>query len=278
MNLSALGYALASSASWGCGDFLSGVKARSLGALQVLVPMQAAGLVLTAVLVAARGRGWPGAAVLWALPAAVAGTLGWLAFLRAMRAGSMSVVAPIAGTAAVVPVVFGIATGDQLGTLTAAGIACAISGVVLASRERSEAGGRVAAGAGWALVAALGWGLYFPPLHAAAQTDPYWAVFLFRCTSTAVALAALAASREALPPARQLPTLTLIGFLDVGGNLLYALAASANGLVSVVSVLASLYPIVTVALATIVLRERPSAWQWVGVALTFAGIGLIAAG
>lgn len=278
MNLSALGYSLASSASWGCGDFLSGVKARTLGPLAVLAPMQAAGLAATAVLVAARGRGWPGDGVLWAIPAALAGTFGWLAFLRGMTRGSMSVVAPIAGTAAVVPVAFGVATGDELGALTAAGVACAIAGVVLASREADGAGRGVAAGAGWALLAALGWGLYFPPLHAAAQTDAYWSVFLFRCTSTSLAAAALLARRTPLPAARQLPVLMLIGLLDVGGNLLYALASAEPGLVSVVSVLASLYPIVTVALAAAVLRERPAPVQWVGVGLTFAGIGLIAAG
>jgi drug/metabolite transporter (DMT)-like permease len=80
-----------------------------------------------------------------------------------------------------------------------------------------------------------------------------------------------------MPARAQLPVVALAGVLDVGGNLLYALAAAAHGLVSVVSVLSSLYPIVTVALATLVLRERPSRTQWLGVALTFAGIGLISA-
>jgi len=83
--------------------------------------------------------------------------------------------------------------------------------------------------------------------------------------------------RARLPGRSQWPIVALAGLLDVGGNLLYALAAAEEGLVSVISVLASLYPIVTVALATVLLRERPSPWQWVGVALTFAGIGLISA-
>ncbi|MGZ4352702.1 MAG: EamA family transporter [Gaiellaceae bacterium] len=278
MNLAALGYALCSSLSWGAADFIAGFKSRALGALAVLLPAQLAGLVLAAAIVAGRGRGWPGDGVLWAIPSAFAGTFGLVAFLRGMAVGSMSVVAPIAGTSAVIPVVFGVATGDRLGAVTATGIGAAIAGVVLASHEREEGRAVVAAGASWALLAALGWGLYFPPLHEAAQVDPYWAVLVFRCTSVALTACAVLAARTSLPHRRHLPALAAAGLLDVGGNLLFALASAEHGLVSVVSVLSSLYPIVTVALASLLLRERPAPWQWVGVGLTFAGIGLIAAG
>ncbi|HET8607992.1 MAG TPA: EamA family transporter [Gaiellaceae bacterium] len=277
MNEGALGLALAASLSWGVGDFVSGVKTRSLGVLGVLFPAQVAGLALMAVLVGARGAPWPGNGVLWAIPAACAGTLGLVAFFRGMATGAISVVAPVAGVSAVIPVGFGLAAGDALGGLTAAGIAAALAGVGLASRERGSGGG-LAGGVGWALLAALGFGFYYPPLHAAATVDPYWAVFLFRCTSATLTGGALLALRAPLPPRRELPVVALAGLLDTGGNLLYALAASERGLVSVVSVLSSLYPIVTVALASLLLHERPAPWQWLGVGLTFAGIGLIAAG
>ena len=102
-------------------------------------------------------------------------------------------------------------------------------------------------------------------------------MLVFRCTSVVIAIGALLLLRARLPGRSQWPIVALAGLLDVGGNLLYALAAAEEGLVSVISVLASLYPIVTVALATVLLRERPSPWQWVGVGLTFAGIGLISA-
>jgi drug/metabolite transporter (DMT)-like permease len=138
-------------------------------------------------------------------------------------------------------------------------------------------GAKVAAGAGWGLLAAVGWGLYFPPLHAASEVDPYWAVLVFRCTSVSLCVGALLAVRGSLPARRHVPLILLAGIGDVGGNLLYGLA-SQRGEVSTVSVLASLYPIVTVALAMVVLRERVSRLQLAGVALTFAGIGLISAG
>ena len=278
MSVLALGYALASSLSWGAGDFVSGVKSRALGVFAVLFPSQVAGLVLAGTVVGARGDGWPGTATLWAIPAAFAGTLGLVAFFRGMATGAISVVAPIAGVSAVVPVAFGLAAGDSLGALTGAGVAAALVGVGLAARERDAGGAGFAAGAGWALVAAVGFGFYYPPLHAAGEVDPFWAVFVFRCTSVPLTAAALLLSRSRLPPRSELPVLALAGALDLGGNLLYALAASERGLVSVVSVLSSLYPIVTVALASFFLRERPAPLQWGGVALVFAGVGLIAAG
>jgi drug/metabolite transporter (DMT)-like permease len=272
----AIAFALAASLSWGGGDFIGSVKSRTLGVLAFLVPAQLTGLALALVVLLATSPAWPGPAVLYAVPSAVAGTLGLAAFLRGMRVGAISIVAPLAGLAAVIPVVWGLLRGDRLSTLTAAGIAAAIAGVVLTSRESRANGAHLAAGAGWGLLAAVGWGLYFPPLHAASEADPYWAVFLFRCTSATLTVAALLAVRGALPGRRHLPLIALAGVLDLGGNLLYGLAAE-RGAVGVTSVLASLYPIVTVALATAVLRERPAPIQWLGIACTFGGIGLISA-
>ena len=230
-----------------------------------------------AVLVAGRFDAWPGPTVLLAIPAAFAGTLGLVAFFRGMAIGAISVVAPIAGALGGRPRRLRRRRRRRPRRATAAGIGAALVGVALASRERGATGVSVAAGAGFGLLAAVGFGFYYPPLHAAAQVDPYWAVLVFRITSVALATAALLLVRARLPPHGQLPIVALAGVLDVGGNLLYALAAAEHGLVSVISVLASLYPIVTVALATMLLRERPSRWQWVGVALTFAGIALISA-
>jgi drug/metabolite transporter (DMT)-like permease len=97
-------------------------------------------------------------------------------------------------------------------------------------------------------------------------------------TSTSVILAAVAVVRPSLAiPALQLPVLWLIGIGDMLGNLLFA-AASSSGLVSVTSVLASLFPIVTVILARIILKERVARSQEAGIGLTLAGVALISAG
>jgi drug/metabolite transporter (DMT)-like permease len=194
-----------------------------------------------------------------------------------MAVGAMSIVAPIAGISAVVPVAFGIATGDRPSTSQWFGMLAALGGVFLASREPGH-GGKVAAGVGLALLAALGFGGYFPPMHAAGEADFWWASLIFRMTSTAVIVAAVAIRRPSLAvQPLQVPILALIGIGDMLGNLLFA-AASTSGLVSITSVLASLYPIVTVILARVVLRERVARSQEAGIVLTLAGVALIAAG
>src|SRR6185437_15565843 len=114
-----------------------------------------AGVSALACAVAVRGDGPQGWGVLWAVPAALSGTLGLYAYYRGMVTGTMSVVAPIAGASAIVPVVFGIATGDRPRAVQLAGIASAIVGVALASREQQPSGTRIGAGVGLALLAAV---------------------------------------------------------------------------------------------------------------------------
>jgi drug/metabolite transporter (DMT)-like permease len=268
--------ALGASLTWGFADFFGPLKGRTLGALRVLVYVQLGGLVVIALIVAIRGKGPADLAALFAVPAAISGTLGLYAYYRGMAVGAMSIVAPIAGISAAVPVIFGIATGDRPSLWQWLGIAAALGGVFLASREPGP-GSRVAAGVGLALLAAIGFGGYFPPMHEAGNADFWWASLFFRMTSTSVILAAVAIRRPSLAVEPiQVPVLALIGIGDMLGNLLFA-AASTSGLVSITSVLASLYPIVTVVLARLVLKERVARSQEVGIALTLAGVALISA-
>src|SRR5205814_6162776 len=131
----------------------------------------------------------------------------------------------VAGISAAVRVFFGIATGDRPSLWQWFGIAAALGGVFLASREPGR-GGRVAAGAGLALLAALGFGGYFPPMHAAGNADFWWAALIFKATSVSVILTALAIRRPNLAVVeRQLPPLALIGIGDMLGNLLFAAAS-----------------------------------------------------
>ena len=269
--------ALSASLTWGFADFFGPLKGRTLGALRVLVHVQLGGLVGIAVVVAVRGKGPADVAALLAIPAAISGTLGLYAYYRGMAVGAMSIVAPIAGISAAVPVVFGIATGDRPSLWQWLGIAAALGGVFLASREPGRRG-KVAAGVGLALLAAIGFGGYFPPMHAAGNADFWWAALIFRMTSASVILAAVAIRRPSLAiEPIQVPLLVLIGIGDMLGNLLFA-AASTSGLVSITSVLASLYPIVTVVLARLVLKERVARSQEAGIVLTLAGVALISAG
>src|SRR3989442_13996517 len=111
--MTAIGLALGASLTWGFADFFGPLKSRTLGVLRTLFYVQLGGLGAITAIVAVRGRGPADAGALFAIPAAVSGTLGFYAYYRGMAVGAMSIVAPIAGISAVVPVVVGIATGDR---------------------------------------------------------------------------------------------------------------------------------------------------------------------
>jgi drug/metabolite transporter (DMT)-like permease len=228
--------------------------------------------------VAIRGAGPADARVLLAIPASLSGTLGLYAYYRGMAVGAMSVVAPIAGMSAAVPVAVGIATGDRPSSLQIAGIVLALLGVGLASREPNAGQRRVAAGVGLALLAAVGFGGYFVPMHAAGGADFWWASLIFRATSfSLIAVTALALRSSVRISRGDAAFVATVGLGDTLGNVFFA-AASGHGLVSVTSVLASLYPIVTVLLARIVLSERVARSQEAGVVATLAGVIMISAG
>ena len=221
------------------------------------------------------------AAVGWAALAGAAGIVALGAFYRGLAIGTMSVVAPISATAAAVPVLVGLAEGERPGALQVAGMAAALAGVILASREPIEEGGAPPnrAAVGLALVAAAGFGTFFVGIdRASATADVPWVILVQRCCSLALlALATLAVRPELPRDPGSIALLGLIGVLDLGANGLYALATT-EGLLSVVAVLGSLYPAVTVVLARLVLAERVSRPQEVGVALTLAGVVAISAG
>ena len=132
--------ALGASLSWGFADFFGPLKGRTLGALRVLLVSQVFGLAAIALAVVLHGTGPEGAAVLLAIPAGVSGTLGLYAYYRGMAVGAMSVVAPIAGVSAIVPVAVGFASGERPSPWQNLGIAFALGGVLLASREHQEGG------------------------------------------------------------------------------------------------------------------------------------------
>jgi drug/metabolite transporter (DMT)-like permease len=271
--------ALGASLSWGVGDFLGGVKARAMPALMVLAASQPFGLAALGIAVAVRGTGIPGDEVAWSALSAVVGTIGLVAFYRGMAAGAISIVAPIAALAAGIPVIWGVAvSGDHVDGLQAIGFAAAVGGSVAASLERRPERTQIAAGVGWALVAMLAFGAYYVPMHAASTQDWLWPAFLFRCTSVTLVWSVVLIRRLRPTGLRgHWPGLIAIGLLDTGGNALFA-AASRHGLLSVVSVLASLYPVVTVLLARRLLGERVQRTQDAGVVLVLAGVVLITAG
>jgi drug/metabolite transporter (DMT)-like permease len=276
--------ALASSLSWGLSDFLGGLQSRRNHVLAVMLLSQ--GLAL-AILVAAVLAGAPtqhdAASTAWAAAVGLLGLLGLLAFYRALAIGTMSIVAPISATGVAIPVLVGLASGERPGALQVAGIALACAGVVLAAREapaEDDAARRASrASIGLALLAAVGFGSFFAGIDRAEETaDVAWVLLAARTADVALLVAVAVVLRPPLPRAPvTLAAIAAVGVFDLLANLLFVLAAG-RGLLSVVGVLGSLYPAVTVILARIVLHERLSRTQNTGVLITLAGVVALAAG
>lgn len=275
-------FALLSSLLWGTSDFLGGTASRRLSPIGVVTVSEAVGLAAPLTWAIATGAfSSPTGYVGWALMAAVAGTTGIVAFYRALATGTMGVIAPIASLGVIVPVAVGIAQGDRPSALQGAGIVIAIVGVILAGGPELRVQGQSRAAAAQPLilagVAALGFGLVFVALDHGARTSTVMTLVVMRSTSVVLLLvvACLTGRQQLQVGVRNLPMLAVIGIFDVGANATFAFA-SRHGLLSLVAVLSSLYPAVTVILARSIHAERLRRIQIAGVLSALAGVCLIA--
>jgi drug/metabolite transporter (DMT)-like permease len=280
--VAAAALALLSSLVWGTADLGGGLLARRHALLAVLFVEQLPALLVALALLGLDPSGRPGAAgVAWGLLGGVVGAAALAAFYRGLSIGTMSIVAPVSAVGAVVPVAVGVAGGERPAVLQLVGIVVALAGITLAAREP---GGRAPAGAaraalGYAGVAALGFGLFFVAVDGASSRGGVpWVLVTVRISEIAVLGTAFLAVRPPVPRSpRALAPLAAVGLLDVAANATYALATT-RGLLSLVSVLGSLYPAVTVLLARLLLGERVSRTQEAGVAACLAGVLAITAG
>ena len=268
---------------WGLADFLGGIRTRRLTLALVLVVSQLFGLAAITVVVGVGALGVPsGSDLAAAVIAGVCQLAGIAALYRALAIGTMSVISPISASgAAVLPVVIGLAAGERPGALQVAGMVGVFAGVVLATRSSDGEARGSSSGEALALsaIAALGFGGFYVGMDAAVDSaDPLGALLVARIAAAATLAVVLAIARPRLGGSLpDLPALALIGLLDVAANACFALGTE-TGLLSVVAVLASLYPVGTVVLARAVLGERLAAVQAVGVGVALTGVALIAAG
>jgi drug/metabolite transporter (DMT)-like permease len=272
--------ALSGAVLWGVGDFLGGLASRRLAVLAVLAISQAVGLVGVACWVWIASDPFPGVVEL--LPAAAAGVAGLIglgALYRGLAIGAMGIVAPISAASPLVPLAVDAARGLTPAALQWLGIVLVLAGIVVLSREPSGEGTtRIAAGAGLALVAALGFGGFLVGLDAGSDESAPWAVVAARSAAVATVLAAAVVTSTSLrPPVRFLPILVAVGIFDTGANVCVAFATT-KGAAGIVAVLSALYPIVTVVLARLFLGERLSVPRRAGGVVALAGAALVAAG
>jgi drug/metabolite transporter (DMT)-like permease len=278
-----LGLGLLSGLTWGAADFAGGLMTRRFPVAKVMLVAQFAGLVFMTALVLVSGDPAPSGTALWAgVGAGLAGTVGLAALYQGLSIGPMGIVAPTASLSGVVPVLAGLVQGERPSALQFVGMALAGVGIILAARPVPDADSpgptRIGRGVVFGLVAAVFLGLLLVGLDRAGEESAVWAAFTLRAVSVPLFfIVFLVTTDRVIPRGRDAAALGGIGLADNGANVLFALA-SARGLLSLVTVLGSLYPVTTVLLARTVLHERMARHQVAGVALAFAGVAAIAAG
>lgn len=276
--------ALASALSYGLSDFVGGILSRSRPVWAVVVASQATAAAAT-VVVALLAPGDPQPADLaWGAAAGLGGALGIVFLYRGLSRGRMGVVAPISGTgAALVPVVVGIAGGEQPSALVWVGIALAFPAIYLIPQVEAPAadpggGPPPPSAAGDGVVAGLGFGVLFALIGQIGDGAGMMPIALMQgVVGGAVALAAIALRQPWLPRGPgQLPVYAF-GLLGMAASVLFLLATR-QGLLTVVSVIASLYPASTVAMAAVFLGERIGRLQVVGLCFAAVAVVLITVG
>ena len=269
--------ALFTSLCYGTSNFVGPAISRDLPVYPVLIAGQAVAFVVSAAVLAVMQPALPSGTVYLAAAAAGAGNaVGLICFYKAASLGPLSLVTPISSLGVIVPVAAGIASGESLGALKLLGLLLALGGVALASRRAGGGprSGHERAAALWALLSALGFGTFLACVAPASEDGVFWAVMLSRGALLALYVAvALAIAAPLRAPVARLPLLAVPGLLLFAGTLAYS-AATREGDLSVVSVLGSLFPIVTVGLA-FAAGERVSGVQATGIASALVGIVLV---
>lgn len=279
------GLALLSGLTWGSADFVGGIMSKRLPTATVMVVSQTAGLLVMTALVVGLGEPRPEQRFLvYGALGGLAGAIGLASLYKGLAVGRMSIVAPAAALSGAVPVIVGFAQGERPAALQLVGMAVAGAGVLLAVRSPEPPGAATdgvprGRGVGHALVAALFLGLFVTSLDAAGEASPLWASLMIRLVSVPLFLiaAVVTVRGSRRPTGAEAGVMAGVGVLDNGANVMFAFAAR-EGLLTLVSVLGSLYPVATVLLARWFLHERLARWQVVGVAAAFTGVALIAAG
>ena len=273
---------LLASLLWGGADYVGGISARRTPVAWVILVSQAAGLVgfaLAALVVECTvGLGVPTTSVAWGAAGGAAGVIALSAFYRALALGTMGVVAPVAAMGVAIPVIASVVSGERPSVAQGAGIVVGALGIVLASGPELSGGRAARKPVLLAAVAGVGFGLVILAVAKGSAAAILPTLLVQRMVSTSLAtVAVLWLSPRPRPSRREVPLLASIGAGDGGANAAFA-GASVAGLVSVASVLSSLYPVVTAVLAWRLLGERLARVQVVGVAAAMVGVVLLAAG
>jgi drug/metabolite transporter (DMT)-like permease len=294
--LIAIGSGLGAALCFGTGDFLAQRLAQRHGAMSAMFAVQVVGMLVLAA-VASVWHGAPAMSSEVALTVIGIGFVNTLAIVglyRAFETGKLSLVSPVAGSMGAFTVGFAWLAGQTPPASVIPGLLAVVFGIVVASMvdAPTPSGTRKlnpALGVGWALLSAVGfgWVLFVLGPHSAAL-GPAWTIAILRAIALALLLALArplgwrlmsALRSDPAEPASRGRTL-VVACLDSGGMVFVAWGSSRGALPgenAVVAVLASSFPLVTIALARVYLRERLRWWQWIGVVIVIAAVGWVSA-
>lgn len=274
-------FGLAASLSWGSGDFSGGLASRRATVASVIIAAYTVGLVFLVTLALIWREPFPSPTYLvWGALAGVAGVLGLLAFYSALATGKMGIAAPVSAIlTATLPVLFSAVTTGLPSLLQLGGFLLALLAIGLISRPERTAHqtGNSARARRLAVLAGCGFGCFFILISRVTPGATLWSLATARFASVAPLLLLTRLRRQPiLPPMAVAPLVLTTGILDATGNAFFVLAAH-SGRLDVAAILSSLYPAATVVLAALVLRERVTCIQSIGIALALLAIPLISA-
>jgi len=274
-----VGYGLVTAASWGSSDFLGGTVSRRTTPLATVVPSQAVGLgIIALVLIVVREPLPPLAALAFAAIAGTSGIVALTTLYMALTTGAMGLVASIAAlVGAGVPVIVGAIFGDQLTALDVAGIVLALVAIVLVTRP-AEASVLSRPGLLLAVASGIGASGFYLAMGASehAGGGTWWPLAMSHISGLAFAIPLLARNGGlAWIPRNLIPTMLALGVTDVGGAAFFLLAVN-QGSVGIAAVVGSQHPAATTILARVVTKEHLGHSQVAGIVLALIAIALIA--
>jgi drug/metabolite transporter (DMT)-like permease len=274
---------LLSDLGYGISDFLGGIASRRVAALRVVIVSYPIAMVLLAVLATIVGGEISPGAIVWGSLCGVGQAFGVWWFYAALGSGPISVVSPLTAVlVAAIPVGAGLAQGERPGAVAAFGVVLALVAVVLVSRESTDEDvkpHRFTRKVAWLTIGSgAAFGLNFVLIHQAPVEAKLWPLVFARISASAIVIVVAAATRNLrVPSGTPLKLAMSAGVLDTCANIAMLLALQAS-LLLLAGALMSLYPAATVLLAIVVLRERVTRWQRVGMVLTLVSVAMIAGG
>jgi len=254
-----------------------------VAALRVVLVSYPIALVLLAVVATAVGGEINQGAVFWGALCGISQAFGIWWFYAALGSGPISVVSPLTAIlVAGIPVGAGLALGERPSAIAAVGVVLALVAVVLVSREttdKDDTPHKFTPAVAWMTVGSgIAFGLNFVLIHQAPVEAKLWPLVFARLSASVLVFVIAAVSANLRPPSgTPLRLAMLAALLDAGANIAMLLALQASYL-SLAGVLMSLYPAATVLLAIVVLRERVTWWQTVGMVVALAAVAMIASG